>query len=250
MMATSIAVETIPAFDRREAVELATTENRRVAELLGALDGPDWTEPTDCPAWDVRALAGHVLGGMEGFASMREFVHQMRAAKKAAGDGPLVDGMTAVQVAERAHLGREELVARIAAVGPRSARARGRVPALMRRATLKQDVAGVTETWRMGYLLDVILTRDVWMHRVDIARATGRELVLTADHDGRIVAEIVAEWGRRHGQPFRLHLTGAAGGDYAAGAGGDEITLDAVEFCRILSERAQGSGLLARPVPF
>jgi hypothetical protein len=56
----------------------------------------------------------------------------------------------------------------------------------------------------MGYLLDTILTRDPWMHRVDIARATGRDMVLTADHDGRIVADVVAEWARRHGQPFTL----------------------------------------------
>ncbi len=65
----------------------------------------------------------------------------------------------------------------------------------------------------MGYLLDVILTRDPWMHRVDIARATGRDLVLTPEHDGRIVADVVAEWARRHGQPFTLTLTGPAGGD-------------------------------------
>ena len=33
---------------------------------------------------------------------------------------------------------------------------------------------GTVETWRMGFIFDVILTRDTWMHRVDIARAAGR----------------------------------------------------------------------------
>ena len=102
----------------------------------------------------------------------------------------------------------------------------------------------------IGYLTDRIYTRDAWMHRVDIARATGRELVLTPEHDGRIVADVVAEWARVHGQPYRLTLTGPAGGTWSAGADGEEITLDAIEFCRILSGRAPGEGLLAHEVPF
>lgn len=61
----------------------------------------------------------------------------------------------------------------------------------------------------------------------------------------------MAEWARRHGRPFTLHLTGPAGGAYVQGPGdGAELTLDAVEFCRILSGRATGDGLLGRRVPF
>ncbi len=115
---------------------------------------------------------------------------------------------------------------------------------------MKQEVAGGTETWRMGYLLDVILTRDTWMHRVDIARATDRPMVLTADHDGRIVADVVAEWARRHGRPFTLVLDGPAGGTFTAGGGDESLNVDAVEFCRILSGRATGAGLLTQEVPF
>jgi hypothetical protein len=33
-------------------------------------------------------------------------------------------------------------------------------------------------------------------------------------------------------------------------SGGEGVTCDAVEFCRILSGRATGTGLLAQPVPF
>ena len=115
---------------------------------------------------------------------------------------------------------------------------------------MKEEVGGQQETWRMGYLLDVILTRDPWMHRVDIARATGRELELTPEHDGRIVADVVAEWARRHGKPFTLTLTGPAGGEYVSGENGEHITIDAVEFCRTLSGRATGTGLLTQEVPF
>ena len=95
-----------------------------------------------------------------------------------------------------------------------------------------------------------ILTRDPWMHRADVARATGREMVLTPEHDGRIVADAVAEWARRHGRPFRLTLTGPAGGEFVSGDGGEVLTLDAIEFCRVLSGRVEGAGLLSQEVPF
>jgi hypothetical protein len=109
--------------------------------------------------------------------------------------------------------------------------------------------------WSLGYVTDVILTRDPWMHRLDLARATGRDPVHTADHDGVIVADVVAEWARRHGRPYRLELTGPAGGSWSSGAGGQEIVMDAADFCRVLSGRpgpdgGQPWGLLATQVPF
>ena len=48
---------------------------------------------------------------------------------------------------------------------------------------------GVHVGWqRLGYLLDMGFTRDVWMHRMDIARAADAAPDLTPEHDGRIVA--------------------------------------------------------------
>jgi uncharacterized protein (TIGR03083 family) len=254
MMTTSTQVDQVKPIRRNEVEAIAGAENRRMLDLLRSLDDDDWSKATDCPAWDVRALTGHVLGGMEGFASFGQFVHQMRAGRKAAGDGPFIDGMTAVQVRERAGLNTSELLDRIADVGPRVARARARVPSPLRHLPMTESVGGVPEKWKMGYLLEVILTRDTWLHRVDIARATGHELVLTSDHDGRIVADVVAEWARRHGQSFTLHLKGPAGGTFTSSvgaAGADEtITIDAVEFCRTLSGRATGVSLLTQEVPF
>jgi hypothetical protein len=111
-------------------------------------------------------------------------------------------------------------------------------------------VNGHVEHWSIGYLLDTILTRDPWMHRMDIARATERDPVLTSDHDGVIVADVVAEWARRHGAAYHLTLTGPAGGTWSAGEHGEEIEMDAVDFCRVLSGRGAGAGLLATQVPF
>jgi len=249
MTTTSTRVDQIPPLDRAEAASIATAENDRFVDLVRRLQAGDWSKPTDCTEWDVRAMASHVLGAMDANASLRVFVHQFRAGKKAAGDRPDIDGMTEVQVRERAHLGPAQLVERIAVMAPRAAAGRRRVPGLMRRMPMRVEVAKVMETWRLGYLLDIIFTRDTWMHRVDISRATGHELALTPGHDGRIVADVVAEWARRHGRPFTLELTGPAGGTFTQ-AGGDSITVDAVEFCRTVSGRAEGAGLLTQEVPF
>jgi hypothetical protein len=36
------------------------------------------------------------------------------------------------------------------------------------------------------------------MHRIDICRATGRQPVLTAGHDGRLIADMVADLAGVH----------------------------------------------------
>lgn len=249
MTAVLTPIEAVPALDRAEAAALAATENARFVAMVGELGAQDWAKPTDCTAWNVRELVLHVLGAMQGQVSLRQFVHQSRAGAKAAGDRPLVDGMTEVQVRERHHLTPAEIVPALAAVGPKAARSRARLPGLLRRVRTKVDVGGVMEPWTLGYLMDVIFTRDTWMHRVDLSRATGRALELDA-HDARIVSDVVREWAQRHGQPFVLRLGGPAGGAFTAGEGGEEIEMDAVAFCRTLSGRAPGSGLLTQVVPF
>ena len=84
---------------------------------------------------------------------------------------------------------------------------------------------------------------------MDIARATGRGPDLSARHDGRLGADIVAEWARRHQRPFQLTLSGPAGGTYRSATGGSTLDYDAVEFCRALSGRTT-SVPLDHEVPF
>jgi hypothetical protein len=105
--------------------------------------------------------------------------------------------------------------------------------------------------WKpVGYLYDIGFTRDVWMHRVDLSRALGRTFPATADHDGRIVADIIAEWATTHADPFTLKLTGPAGGTYVRdpAAPGDYLEVDAIECCRILSGRGTPVGVLHHPL--
>jgi uncharacterized protein (TIGR03083 family) len=236
-----------PALDRTVAMRLAATEYQRFGAQLERLTARDWSRPTDCPAWDVKAVAGHVTGMAEMSASIREQVRQMRTAGKS--DEVFIDALTALQVAKHADDSATELVRRFAEIGPKAARGRRRTPGPVRRfATMEENVAGQKERWAMGYLVDVILTRDTWMHRVDVARAVGIDMELTPDHDGVLVGDVAAEWARRHGKACSLTLTGPAGGSWSWGTGGPTIELDAVEFCRGLSGR--GRPALDTEVPF
>lgn len=149
---------------------------------------------------------------------------------------------------ERSDVPPHTLIAGLADAGVRGVRARRRIPVPLR--ALRMPMGPPLGTRSLGYLMDRIYTRDAWMHRIDIARAVGRPSVLTPDHDGRIVADVVWEWARAHGKPFTLELTGPAGGRWSSGQGTDTLTVDAVEFCRTLAGRAPGHALLAYPVPF
>jgi hypothetical protein len=61
---------------------------------------------------------------------------------------------------------------------------------------------------------------------------------------------VVRDWAPRHAQGFTLTLTGPAGGAFVAGDGNVVLDLDAIEFCRILSGRGEGTGLLSTHVAF
>lgn len=250
MTMTGVARPRAAALPRATAMRLAAAEYQRFADLLHALGPGDWAKPTECSGWDVRAMAAHVLGMVEMAASIREQRRQLKLARSRG--GLFIDALTTLQVQERADMTPAQIAAQFATRAPKAARGRRRTPGLIRRRTLPipQQVGEHEEPWTIGYLIDVILTRDPWMHRADIARATGAELVLTADHDGVLVADVVAEWADRHGQPHVLHLTGPAGGSWMSGEGGPLIETDAIEFCRLLSGRGHASGLLATQVPF
>ena len=242
-------VQDIPPLSRAEAMALAGAEYDRFVDLLRSLRPEEWRRPTECEGWDVRAMTSHILAEAESHASLREMAHQMRAYRTAK-SGPMIDAMNALQVRDRADLTPDDIIARFERAVPRSVRARRRMPGLVRRIRTKVDPPFEKERWPLSYLMDVIYTRDTWMHRGDVSRAIGRDVALTPEHDGRIVADLVAEWARRHGQPFTLTLTGPAGGTYVAGDGGEHLQLDAVEFCRIVSGRAEGTRLLTTAVPF
>ena len=245
------------ALDHATANRLAATEYQRCLDLLRTLAPEDWSTPTDCPAWDVRQIAAHLLGMVEMAASVPEMMRTQRLADRAAARSgrASIDELTGLQVAERAAWTPSMIIERFTARAPQAVAGRRRIPGLLRGLRLPgtQHVNGADEPWTAGYLTDVILTRDPWMHRIDICRATGAPLVLSADHDGVIVADVVAEWTDRHGKDYTLALDGPAGGSWTVGTNGPRLGADAIEFARALSGRPSeldSDHLLSTDVPF
>lgn len=252
---TTIDVTTIEPLTHDEAIRLQTYELERTLEMLRSLDDAAWTVATACPAWDIRAMYQHVLGACEAGASIRENVRQLMVARshRKQHGGPLEAALSAVQVRDRADLSPAQIVGRLTSVAPRTVRGRARTPALLRHHARLAVDGPVHETWKLGYLIDTIYLRDLWMHRADAAEALSLPLELSASHDGRIVADVVAEWARRHGKPFTLDLAGNAGGRYACEPDhpqAEHLSLDAVGFCRTLAGRGHPVGLLTTIVPF
>jgi uncharacterized protein (TIGR03083 family) len=252
-MSTEIVIKAseILRIKHDEAMAIAAVENRRLWELLININADQWSLPTDCTRWDVRAIVVHLIAHAEAQASPVEFVRQAMAGRKLMEEiGGLyqVDGMNEAGLRARTDLTTEELPDRWSSVAAEALRFRRRMPAPIRALPLLRLDRGL---WKpLGYLYDIGFTRDVWMHRVDLSRAIGRVFDVTAQHDGRIVADIIAEWATTHTDPFTLKLTGPAGGTYVRHSAdpGDSLEVDAIDCCRILSGRDTPVGVLHHPL--
>lgn len=242
-----------PVPSHAEWMQLARDAYERLVGTFAGLDNQDWSRATPCDGWSVRDLAGHVVGSMRAAASLRETVSQQRAVKRrvAATGGQEVDAMTAIQLERTAELNEQQVVTELRALVEPALRGRSKMPGFVRRrAGFQVTMGAIDERWNLDYFLGCILTRDAWLHRIDICDTLDREPELDGD-DRRIVGDVAVEWARRHGRPVELTLTGPPGGHLSAGNGGDEITLDAIEFCRVVSGRTtHPHPLLAHEVPF
>lgn len=230
-----------------EARELAMAMYDRLLAELGELSAADWEAVTVCAPWTVADVVRHMVGAARGHASLRESARQVWVARRTRGDhgGNDMDAMNSLQVADHHDLEPSELVRRLYELAPAAVSKRMSAPRILRRIRIPNSpggstAAGMPPSLTLGHLWTVILTRDVFVHRLDIARATGRE-VRVDQMEGRLIADVVAEWAGRHGRPFRLELTGPAGGRYAGGTDGPDLRLDALDFCWILSGRGEAT---------
>ena len=247
----TVDVSSINRIDHDEAMQITAVENRKFGDMMRALSPEQWSTPTECPRWDVRAMAAHLVGSAASQASPREFFRQKRAGKPICKelDSPFWwDGMNEVQVRERAASTTEQLIAEWDTVSVKALRSRTRMPRPIASLKLLKLPAPVGRQ-PLSYLFDIGFTRDVWAHRIDIAHAIASAPDHDATHDGRILADIVAEWAATHGEPFTLVVDGPAGGAYLQGAGGDEIHISVVDLVRTLAERTTASGVLQHPLP-
>lgn len=224
----------------------AASEYDALVSMVDVFSPADWDRPTDCTEWRVRDMVAHVAGAAEEACRLPVLLRHQAAALTGLrrGDGPVVDLLCAAQIKDRAGLSDTELAADLRRWAAGAPDGRRRQPGLLRRVPLPA-FAGLRRGTRLSYLLDVVYVRDVWLHRVDLHRATGVDLPTTSA-EGEVVAQVVRdldlEWD---GPAFVLELSGRGAGTWTVGEGDPvaAVTEDSVALMRLLSGRSDECAL-------
>jgi len=243
----------IPKLAPPEVIPLARVELERFLTLVETLTPADLKQPTDCTLWSVKDIIAHQASHVFGLTRFGEFMDQfnpLRARAYTAKGMNALDAANQRQIDLRAQWSLAQMIAEMRDHREASFAGRQRFPALLRRVTI--PVPGSNLRVSLGDLIDNIYTRDMWMHRADICRATGRAMVQTADHDGRIVALIMRDLDGSlraafAGRAVIYRLTGTAGGEWIIGGNSRpeaQITMDVLEFNRLASGRSTAQQVL------
>lgn len=230
----------IPYVTADEACSLLKVEFERLLAVLVSLEPADWFKPTACSLWNVHDVVAHQAGGYASGTSYREMIRQYSRIPKR-GQLP-EDAVNELQVLERAGKSPAELIAELRNVGPPAIHNWSYHFHFAKRISIPHPVAGL---FSLRHLMWVIHSRDTWMHRLDICKATGRPFEQTAEQDGRIVELIMLDVTRALRKKLAdkavlFQLTGAAGGAWKTGPGQPTaaIQVDALDFCTLASGRS------------
>lgn len=183
---------TIPRPDRAEVARVGTAEMAAFDTLLGELAPDEWLRPT-ASGWTVHEMVAHVIGQQAESARPWTITGKLRQARRRFPEMSSLDAHNALQIAEFGPLPSAELQGRLVTLGAKAVRSRRRTPSLIRRqSTLRYFPEEPLVEPNLGYVIDVLSNRDTWMHRVEIARATGRAFT-AGGHDHEVVAQIVRD---------------------------------------------------------
>ena len=235
MSTTVTHVSAIRGLSGPEARRVAQYQSDRMLDLLRSLSNDEWNASSDCEGWAVRDIVAHLLGWAEALVSPAELVRQFNAGRALAKEmRGLLHGINRYQVESKQHLSNRELLARIESALPKMLKRRATLNRYFRYMPYWDGFLGYTNT---GYVMNVIFTRDTFMHRADISRPLGKEMDLRED-DRRLLEDVVRDWAHRADAKMTLELTGPAGGRYLTTPDAvAEAKLDAVDFGRILTRR-------------
>ncbi|WP_432558124.1 maleylpyruvate isomerase family mycothiol-dependent enzyme [Granulicoccus sp. GXG6511] len=231
----------LPQTDPATARANLTAEFVALIDLVDGLAPDDWTRPTECTGWTVRHMVAHIAGSAECAVRKSTLLRVYASAGWNSRKAPdtFIDHMCAAQIAARADMTDREVAADLKRWA-RDAPARlAAAPGFIRRLRVPA-ASGAPKGATLSWFLDVINTRDVWMHRVDLARALGvaRETTVAEPEAVRqVIRDLDTDWS---GPPLALTLTGVGGGTWRIGAGDPvaHVTEDAVAFLRLLSGRS------------
>ena len=222
---TYFKAERIAAVTADEAYQLLNTALDRFLALVAILEPDDWDKPTLCTEWSVRDILAHQAGG---YTSGTGYVEMIRQGSRIPRRDQLIeDAINEFQLRERADKSPAELIAELHKVGLIAAQKWAYEFRLAKLISIPHPIAGKLS---FRYLMQVTHSRDTWMHRLDICRATGRDFEQTREHDGRIaelvvldVANLLAKKSDRPALVFEL--TGIAGGIWKIGRGEPAATI-------------------------
>jgi uncharacterized protein (TIGR03083 family) len=222
----------IPYVTAQEAHSLLITALERLFVLLEKLEPGDWEKPTACSQWNVRDMLAHQAGSYAMNASYKALFRQLMIRP---GPGQLPeDAINAEQLRERAGRTPAEMIAELRTAGPLAADKWAYHFRLFKLVSIPHPVVGKLN---LRHLMWVVHSRDTWMHRLDICRATGHAFEQTAEHDGRIASLVMRDVEdvlamKFKGPALLFELTGIAGGSWKIGQGepAAAIHMDVLDF--------------------
>jgi len=244
----------IAPLEPRDHAQIAEAELDAFLRLLGRLEPGDWERPTACTLWDVRDLVAHQAGHIQMGSGLRGFLAQSnpRAIRPYRRRGmSILDAVNQAQVDMRRNRPVDEVIAELDAGTRRSIASRLRLNRVAGHMPVPVSPVGFMP---LRELFLRIFPRDMWIHRLDIADASGKPFEQTAEHDGVMVGLVVADVSRHlqtkaRGLGLTLRLVGPAGGAWRLSPGNhDDLTveMDVTDFMRRTSERISAECALDR----
>jgi uncharacterized protein (TIGR03083 family) len=189
--------------DRKATSAGALAEYEAFADLVASLDEREWATPTRCDGFDVRDVAGHVIGLAEDVAN------GVPGSRNAEEEAASVRSDPPAQAAARLRAALEPIRALLSAVDDAAWNGPSGVPDL----TLGEGV--------------LLIWYDAYVHADDIRAAIGRE---SARGDGlnASIVYLVGQLSSREYGPVTLELDGMP--QRSIGTGGSTVTGDPLAF--------------------
>ncbi|ONI72000.1 hypothetical protein BWI15_18055 [Kribbella sp. ALI-6-A] len=238
----AVRAQEIARADRPRCREHRDAEIAAWRDLMPTLTGDDWQRRTVCDAWDVADVVGHLCGQAEDVIRPWSFPRRYRKARRVYPGVVRLDAHMMVQADEHRGTPPDVLRERFDRLWTKATRTISRNPALLRRMTMSIEGIPGFESIDLGYVQDILLARDLWMHRDDVCQALDRPFD-AGPYAEELIAQVIRDlmdgpfWGSR--PAVIVELSGQGGGVYQLGIGDPVATVrtDAVSYMRTVSGR-------------
>lgn len=240
MMTTIPRAADIPHTESSRGVLVADRQHAALLAEASRLTADQWELPTDCTRWSVGDIVRHVTAFLVQAASPVAYAGNLLRGRLRYPDESLLDAMNEVGIDRRRDWSPEHVLADFARLMPKA-----HFPRLLHRIPIKDPMLPPYAT--VAWLDAVLFPRDTWLHRHDIAKATGLAVVPDPT-DADVVAQAVRDLGLAWSGPsVVLELVGTEGGTWLLGSDDSApiARLDAIEFMRHLSGRPTSGQLFA-----